>query len=62
MKLGLTVLDPSGNVVGQGKGQADVHEVTWIPGVTGRYTIRVESKGPLRKGREFWSQYVLTTD
>jgi hypothetical protein len=63
MKFDLTVLDPNNKKVARCPCPTDVEELTWTPAVTGVYTIRVESKGPMGDRKiPVWSQYILTTD
>jgi S1-C subfamily serine protease len=54
--LDAEVLDPKGAVVVRGQPGTDYHELTWLPAVSGSYTVRIRNAGNI------WNGYVLTTD
>jgi hypothetical protein len=54
--LDLFVFGPKKQEVARATGPTDREQVTWEPGTTGFYTIKVQNLG------DVWNQYVLTTD
>lgn len=55
-ELTVTVEDPAGKVVGQGKCREELVDVVWTPVVAGAYKVKVRNPGTI------WNRYILTTD